>query len=184
MSNLFASRRTQRGLSLVIVLLFLVMLSILGTTAIQTSSLEEKMTGNERDRQIAFEAAEGALRDAEREIFLSLNPNSPFDSACDNGLCTPSTTAVPAWDSVNWLSATPRQYGQFTGAGAYPVAGLANTPRYIIEILPRMAASAGNSAGLGARSSTTAGTPYRITAVGWGKRPTTQVQLQSVYVRL
>ena len=184
MSKLFASRNTQRGLSLVIVLLFLVMLSILGTTAIQTSSLEEKMTGNERDRQIAFEAAEGALRDAEREIFLSLSPSSPFDSACDNGLCTPSTTAVPAWDAVNWLSAQPRQYGAFTGAGAYPITGLANTPRYIIEILPRMSATSGNSAGLGARSSTTAGTPYRITAVGWGRRPTTQVQLQSVYVRL
>ena len=60
MSRLSTSRRNERGVSLVIVLLFLVMLSILGTTAIQTSSLEEKMTGNERDRQIAFEAAEAA----------------------------------------------------------------------------------------------------------------------------
>jgi type IV pilus assembly protein PilX len=184
MSKSFASRRNQRGLSLVVVLLFLVMLSILGTTAIQTSSLEERMTGNERDRQIAFEAAEGALRDAEREIFQSLGPGSPFDSACDNGLCTPSTTAVPAWDAVNWLSATPRQYGAFTGAGAYPVAGLANSPRYIIEILPRMIPSSGNSAALNKSSSTKAGTPYRITAVGWGKRATTQVQLQSVFVKL
>ena len=184
MNKLFASRQSQRGVSLVIVLLFLVMLSILGTTAIQTSSLEEKMTGNERDRQIAFEAAEGALRDAEREIFQSLSPASPFDSACDNGLCTPSLTAVPAWDAVDWYSATPRQYGAFSGAGAYPVAGLAQTPRYIIEILPRMSPTSGNSAGMGARSSTAAGTPYRITAVGWGKRATTEVQLQSVYVRL
>jgi type IV pilus assembly protein PilX len=184
MSKLFTSRRTQRGLSLVVVLLFLVMLSILGTTAIQTSSLEEKMTGNERDRQIAFEAAEAALRDAEQEILLSLSPTSPFDSACDNGLCTPSTTAVAAWDAVDWLSATPRQYGAFTGAGAYPVAGLANTPRYIIEILPRMLPSSGNSAAMNHSASTKAGTPYRITAVGWGKRATTQVQLQSVFVRL
>ena len=184
MSKPFASARNQRGISLVIVLLFLVMLSILGTTAIQTSSLEEKMTGNERDRQIAFEAAEAALRDAEREIFQSLSPSSPFVSTCVNGLCMPSTTAVPQWEAVNWLSATPRQYGAFTAAGAYPVAGLANTPRYIIEILPRMSPTSGNSAGMGARSSTTAGTPYRITAVGWGKRATTQVQLQSVYVRL
>jgi type IV pilus assembly protein PilX len=184
MNTSFASRQTQRGVSLVIVLLFLVMLSILGTTAIQTSSLEEKMTGNERDRQIAFEAAEAALRDAEREISLSLTPSSPFVSTCVDGLCMPSTTAVAQWEAVDWLSATPREYGAFTGAGAYPVTGLANTPRYIIELLPRMLPTSGNSAGLGARPSTTAGTPYRITAVGWGKRPTTQVQLQSVYVRL
>ncbi len=149
MSTLSTSRRNERGVSLVIVLLFLVMLSILGTTAIQTSSLEEKMTGNERDRQIAFEAAEGALRDAEREIFQSLSPNSPFVSGCVDGLCMPSTTAVPQWEAVNWLSATPRQYGAFTGAGAYPVTGLANTPRYIIELLPRMAPTSGNSAGHG-----------------------------------
>jgi len=184
MSKRSTSQANQRGVSLVVVLLFLVMLSILGTTAIQTSSLEEKMTGNERDRQIAFEAAEGALRDAEREIFQSLSPNSPFVSGCVDGLCMPSTTAVPQWEAVNWLSATPRQYGAFTGAGAYPVTGLANTPRYIIELLPKMAPTSGNSAGLGARSSTTAGTPYRITAVGWGRRATTQVTLQSVYVRL
>jgi type IV pilus assembly protein PilX len=150
MSKQSTSRADQRGVSLVIVLLFLVMLSILGTTAIQTSSLEEKMTGNERDRQIAFEAAEAALRDAEREIFQSLNPNSPFVSTCVDGLCMPATTAVPQWEAVDWLSATPRQYGAFTGVGAYPVTGLANSPRYIIELLPRMAPTSGNSAGMGA----------------------------------
>ena len=41
----------------------------------------------------------------------------------------------------------------------------------------------GSSLGLGTRSSTVGGTPYRITAVGWGRRPTTQVMLQSVYVK-
>jgi type IV pilus assembly protein PilX len=173
----------ERGISLVIVLLFLVMLSVLGMTAIRTSSLEEKMTGNERDRQIAFEAAEAALRDAEREIFQSLNADSPFASDCADGLCTPATTAVPQWDAVDWMSATPREYGVFSGAGAYPIADLARPPRYIIELLPRLPPAAGNSAGMGARASTAGGTPFRVTAVGWGRRDTTQVRLQSVFVR-
>ena len=180
----FASLRTQRGASLIIVLFFLVMLSVLGITAVRTSSLEEKMTGNERDRQLAFQAAESALRDAEREIFQSLSATSPFTSGCANGLCMPSTTAVPQWEAVDWMSATPRAYGAFSGAGPYPVANLARAPRYIVELLPPMPPSAGNSAGLGARASTTGGTPFRITAVGWGRRATTQVRLQSVFVRL
>jgi type IV pilus assembly protein PilX len=179
-----ASSRAQRGASLIIVLLFLVMLSVLGITEVRTSSLEEKMTGNERDRQVAFEAAESALRDAEREIFQSLGASSPFTSGCINGLCMPSTTAVAQWDAVDWMSATPRTYGAFSGAGAYPVADLARAPRYIIELLPPMPPSTGNSVGLGARPSTSSGTPYRITAVGWGRRPSTQVTLQSVFVKL
>ncbi len=183
MNTLFAPLQNQRGMTLIIVLLFLVMLSVLGITAIQTSSLEEKMTGNERDRQVAFEAAEGALRDAEREIFQSLGAGSPFTSGCTDGLCTPSITAVPQWEAVDWMSATPREYGAFSGAGAYPLATLARSPRYIVELLPPMPPSAGNSAGLGARPSTTNGIPFRITAVGWGRRLSTQVRLQSVFVR-
>jgi Tfp pilus assembly protein PilX len=40
------------------------------------------------------------------------------------------------------------------------------TPRYIIELLPEA----------------DAGTPYRITAVGWGRNLSSEVRLQSVYL--
>ena len=173
----------QRGMSLIVVMLFLVMLTILGTTAVRTSTLEEKMTGNDRDRQVAFEAAEAGLRDGEREVFQSLTTGSGFDSACTGGLCVLSSTATPQYDVVDWSSATPRDYGSRSGAGAYPVTDVVRTPRYIVELLPDMPATAGSSLGLGTRSSTVGGTPYRITAVGWGRRPTTQVMLQSVYVK-
>ena len=167
----------QRGISLVIVMLFLVMLTILGLTAVRTATLEEKMTGNDRDHQIAFEAAEAALRDAELEAFRSLDPGSGFTAACTAGLCLPSVTATPQQLTVDWSSATPREYGSQTAVGTYAVAVVARTPRYIVELLPDMPTTAGNPFRSGG------GTPFRITAVGWGRRPTTQVMLQSVFVK-
>ena len=67
-------RSKQQGISLVIVMIFLVILSVLGVSAIQTSTLSSKVARNQLDRTLAFQAAEAALRDAE----LDLN-NKKFD---------------------------------------------------------------------------------------------------------
>lgn len=58
----------QRGVALLVALIFLVILTLLGLTAMQSSVLEEKMAGNMRDRAIAMDAAYAALRDFERDI--------------------------------------------------------------------------------------------------------------------
>ena len=170
----------QAGVSLVVVLLFLLVMTVLGITAVRTSNLEEKMSGNERDREMAFEAAEGTLRDAERDIALNITSASPFNATCANGLCRPSIAGVSVADSVDWSSAAPRVYGSSSGAGAYPIA-LANAPKYVVELLPDMPAGAGES--LDQRSVNSGGTPFRITATAWGRKQSTQVQLQVVYVK-
>lgn len=171
---------TQRGISLVIVLLFLLVMSVLGITAIRTSNMEEKMSGNERDRELAFEAAEATLRDAERDVLLNVTVGSPFADPCVAALCLPPAGGASVIDTVNWQGASPRVYGSGSGAGAYPIA-LARAPRYVVELLPDMPPLSGNS--LNMRSSATGGTPYRITAMAWGRRASTQVQLQVVYVK-
>jgi type IV pilus assembly protein PilX len=173
----------ERGISLIIVLLFLVIMTGLGATAIRTAMIEEKMSGNERDRQIAFEAAEAALRDGESEIVALLTSASGFTLACGTGLCVPSATATPQWSSVNWNGAVPHAYGSQSGAGTYPVTDVSRAPRYIIELLPDMPPLPGCSAVVSSRASCTGGTPFRITAVGWGRRASTQVMLQSLFVK-
>jgi len=173
----------QRGISMVVVLLFLVIMMGLGTTAIRTATIEEKLSGNERDQQIAFEAAEAALRDGERYARTALTTRSGFNAGCAGGLCLPSLSATPQWNSIDWNGTIPRDYGSLTGAGPYPDASVSRTPRFIVELLPEMLPGAGNSIGLGTRSLAGAGTPFRITAMGWGQRASTQVILQSVYVR-
>jgi type IV pilus assembly protein PilX len=172
----------QRGASLVIALMFLIVLTILGLVSVRSSTMQERMAGNDRDRAIAFEAAEAALRDAELDILRNLSPESPFDAACTNGLCLPSTIATPNWQLVPWTGTTSRVYGVASGSGAYPL-DVAQPPRYIIELLPDLPAGAGNSLNANESSSTSGGTAYRITARGWGRRGTTQVMLQSVYVK-
>ncbi len=170
----------QAGISLVVVLLFLLIMTVLGITAVRTSNLEEKMSGNERDREVAFEAAEATLRDAERDVQLNITAASPFANPCVNGLCTPPVAGVAAADSVNWMGAAPKVYGTGSGVGVYPVA-LARAPRYVIELMPDMPPPAGES--LNQRSTISGGTPFRITATAWGRKQSTQVQLQVVYVK-
>ena len=56
----------------------LIVIIILGISASQMAINEERGARNDRDRQIAFQAAEAALKDAEYEI---LNPASPLCAA-------------------------------------------------------------------------------------------------------
>jgi type IV pilus assembly protein PilX len=60
----------QSGAVLIISLVILLLLTLIGASSIQTSNLEEKMAGNLRDRDFAFQAAESALIDAETKVTL------------------------------------------------------------------------------------------------------------------
>ena len=68
----------ERGAVLIVALLFLVMLTLLGVTAMTGTTMEERMAGNARDNSIAFQAAEAALRDAKRDLDnYPTGPRSP-----------------------------------------------------------------------------------------------------------
>lgn len=168
-----ASVHAQRGISLFLVMTFLVILSILGVTAIQGSGLSARIAGNEADRTLAFQAAESALRDAEKDIrgvcttSCRTTPISPetadiFGTTCALGLCLPSTTTTPVWEvKENWTTTNrAATLGQFTGTPTLPV--VSQQPRYLIEYF-----KVGESF------------IYRVTATGYGARDTTQVTLQS-----
>jgi type IV pilus assembly protein PilX len=173
----------QRGVVLSVGLMILVVLTIPSVIAMTTSTLEERMSGASMDQNVAFQSAETALRDAELYIFQNLTSSSGFSTACSRGLCLPSVTSTSAWNnSTNWTSGTPITYGAFSGAAN--ISGVTAQPKYIIELLPDLPAAAGNSLSSTLRSSSTGGgTAFRITALGWGKRPGTQSMLQSVYVK-
>ncbi len=178
-----SSARAQRGGVLFISLMALVILAILGAYAAQNAGMSERIVRNQIDRDFAFQAAEAALRDAEQWAFANLTPASGFSNGCNGGLCLPSQTFTPVWDAIDWTSATPVLYGTNTGAPA--LQGVAQQPRYVIELLPDMPAGPGASAVVGNRpASAVTGVAFRITAVAWGRNPTTQVMLQSVFVKL
>ena len=188
------------GAALLTALFVLVAIMIIGVSAAHIALNAEKSARNERDRHIALQAAEAGLSDAERDIEGGADPASAraalfaggsalgFADGCGRGqasanlgLCRYAPLA-PAWqvaelaaDGADGADSATTPYGKFTGA-ALPLGGgalPARAPRYIMELMPL--ARAGEDAGR------RAGNLYRITAIGFGARPGTQVVLQSFY---
>ena len=167
----------QHGMALITGLIFLVVLTLIGITAARMAGLEERMSGNMRDRSLAMQAAEMALRDAERDIRNSgrVSGITNFVSACTSGLCyngiqgnanSVDWNVTPAWSTVSMTAAPSVAYGDNTGA--IDIAGLSAQPRYIIEGIQK----------------TELGEVvyyYRITARAQGANPNTVVWLQEVF---
>jgi len=187
-------RPPARGFSLLAILLMMVVLSMLALGAMNSGIVQERMVGNARDRHVALQAAEAALRDAELDIESNIDGTSAFAEGCADGLCIPpSDTAsgpksAPLWQSVAWATVS-RVYGSRTGAAALlgpNNAALSTQPRYVIERLPTLPPASGESAGFGggwSNSPTIHARAYRITAQASGIRVATVVMLQSVYVK-
>lgn len=92
--------KKQQGVILVVSLLILLVVTLLGTAAMQSTGLEFRMAKNTQERQQVFQATETALRRIEQD--LDDNPYSKtqldsnncssgdtdcFDDTCAGGLC-------------------------------------------------------------------------------------------------
>ena len=62
------SPKRQSGISLFIVLILLLVMSVLGIAVLRSSGMQERMSANMRDRGLAFQAAETALREAQEDV--------------------------------------------------------------------------------------------------------------------
>ena len=186
----------QAGAALITGMIFLVVLSMIGVTAARMSTLEERMSGNMRDRSIAMQAAELGLRDAERDVGntvaasargvsgisnFSVDCGEASATATDDGLCY----GGPSVDSIDILNnefarrippspdltatIATANYGDYTGAA--DIAGLSAQPRYIIEGIRKTPPGGGENF------------YYRITVRAQGVNPNTVVWLQEVFIK-
>lgn len=188
--------RRQRGVALVCTLLLMLAAMLLGVSVARTAFGSVASARQERDRALAHAMAQAALRDAEADIGAAASSSSAraahfagaassaFVAGCgrgadDLGLCLPAPAAAPpVWQALDLAAADAPAlvpYGRFSGALFAAGSGIlpARLPAYLIE---KLAAPAG--AGMAA------GSPaawYRITAIGFGTRATTQVVLQALY---
>ena len=187
----------QRGFSLITTLILLVVVTMLGVAASQMVLMSERTARFDRDSQIAFQAAEAALIDAELDIqgpntsgtqrmaLFEAKSKINFVPDCGTGslrgLCEATLAPQkPAWFAVDFTdtsaNARTAQFGEFTGR-TFPVGttGIRPeiAPRYIVEVIPDPAVSAATDDVL-----------YRITAMGFGPRKETQVVLQVVFRKL
>ena len=166
------TRKSQRGVVLVISLLLLLVLTLIGLAATRSTTLEERMTANQRDQDVAFQAAEAALRDGES----ALQSAAPGQFNNTNGYYDSSSTVTYTDQSV-WDSSTTNSIvysGTLTPAPS-------EAPRYYLV----QSASSGPSNGtsLAADAPTTTPTVYLVFAKGYGLSPNTVVYLESAYQR-
>jgi type IV pilus assembly protein PilX len=161
-------------------MVLVVIVLMIGVSAARAAFSAGKSTGVERDRLVAFGAAEAALLDAVRDIEAGTRSamfdgsGAPFVEGCgsagnNHGLCRPALAHEPAaWQAADIEAGeVSAAFGEFTGhriATSAPGQPF-RLPRYVIEPLPSHGALA----------------LYRITAIGFGARAGTRVVLQAVY---
>src|SRR5450830_2001187 len=129
-------RARRCGATLVYVLCLLVVILLLGISVAQMALQGEKAARGERDRQIALQAAEEALVDAQNDIeglpgapgrssLFAPGSAAGFADGCGEGgalgLCLPAGPEAPAlWLSTDLDGAEGGSrtvpYGQFTGS--------------------------------------------------------------------
>jgi len=117
----------QRGAVLVITLMFLLVITVLAITSVQVSTREERMAGNLKDWNIAMQAAESALRDAEFDIYSVCSVNI---SSCT--LRSPAISGATLFGNQSG-ALTPGSCNQDTN---YKGACLPSTPTYLPDGKP------------------------------------------------
>ena len=177
----------QRGAVLITALLILLLLTVFGVSTMDNNILEERMAGNMRDRNLAFQKAEAAIRACEAYIAANTNlPNVSTDGSTSIWrLGTPdavTTNNLPWWNEwgdTEWADNTPAnaviQLGDtVNGITVGTALGIAPEPACVIEKLPE---DEGPVIGPLAEENIY----LQVTARGVGGNNSTVVLLQSVY---
>lgn len=174
----------QGGVALVVAIILLIVITLMGLAAVRGTIMQQKMTSNFYDRQLAFQAAEAALRQAEAAVQAATAPG-PFLDCSSNATtpisCLADPTNDPKVPASSIIQVLPASFAQIAAAGS---------PQYVIEYMGYFAVpqpkakQISNTTSYGA-SSTTFAYFYRITA--WSGPTTTQdraaVMLQSYFTR-
>lgn len=201
------SARAQRGVVLVVALVFLLLLTMLAISATGRSLLQERMAGGLRNAQMAELSAETALRGAEWRLWRAGN-NASVN--CGTTVITDCYVYDPAKpianvnkfrSSAGWEVGGATEYKGHSGGYDYTtlegsklsddekkLAVLAKNPHYIIEDMgPELPPGVGKPHESGVSSSSNTGPTntgrhiYRITARATGGNSNTVRVLESTF---
>ncbi|WP_161966216.1 pilus assembly PilX family protein [Steroidobacter cummioxidans] len=183
------SARRQRGAVLIVSMLLLLVITILALGASQSTRLQERMAGSQRNFELAFQAAEAGLRAGERwldrdSLVEAPSPGNAAGAAVyeRNFLTDSYASRLSYEDQVvaadEWWNTVAQPYT--AGAAAIGGNGLALAdPRFYIEQVEEVP---------DALSKPPAGPQpsrifYRVVARGKGGTQNANVVLHSTYVR-
>ncbi|MDZ7925607.1 MAG: pilus assembly protein [Marinagarivorans sp.] len=169
--------KNQKGFVLIFSLVILLIITTIGTSLIQTGTIEEKMAAATRNKDIAFQAAEAALAAAEAQLALATPNDADFKADCTKGLCIPAQTGLANWErAIAWTNATT-----FTSANI--ITTVAKQPQYIIEHLKSVGGNNIMMTNYGENVTENPLKYYRITARGYGATEDARVLLQTTYAK-
>ncbi len=168
-------RARERGAAMVIALVMLLVLTLLATASARMTLMEERMTGNTQDRNVAFQAAEASLRAGE---LLAQQPVLPAFDNNTSGIYEATLPGVdPLWTTVSWdVAADVLIYDELDDA---PGTLSEASASYIVEQLPPVP-EPGETLKL---KEIEDGTYYRVTSRGVGVSGNATVTLQSTFKR-
>ncbi|MCK4494530.1 MAG: hypothetical protein KAU26_10770 [Methylococcales bacterium] len=125
------SLKQQSGVVLVISLIMLLLLTLIAISGSQMTGLEEKMASNSRDQNLAFQAAESALRAAEKEIeaLISVTElNTKFNGS--KKWLLKENVVMPSLLAMTWNNNDSHQFQS-------GIAEINTQPRYFIKHVGR-----------------------------------------------
>ncbi len=121
--------RRERGAILVSALLMLLVLTVIGVSVMQITRMQERMAGNTRDLNLAFQGAEAGLRDAEQTLW-----GAAVVIPCNTPDCVRPRGVLPVLNNQTqaWWDAQSQEYGD---DGDQDIEELAVDPQFVVEEL-------------------------------------------------
>lgn len=173
--------KQQTGAVLVVGLVLLLILTVIGLASIRGSDLQERMAGNMRDRNIAFQSAEAALRRGESVLNAALLPSFTGGQIG----YWPDLNKQPAIKPrpTNWTKEQWEANSVLLPDNS--IAGVKEQPRYTVEkvIVTGLAASQGSAVDHESIERMAEAEYFRITSRGLGLTADTEVVLQTTFAR-
>ena len=183
--------RKQRGMTLLVGLVLLLMLTVIGTIGFRNTTMTERMTGNTVDRNVSFQAAESAGREAVTVVeatgttALSYGVGvfaTPFSQGATTNFwnqgqgATVSTapTGCSTTTPFSWKSCAKAVTAKYKINNGDADVDISEKAQYVIEVLGSVPQPA---------PSTCITTTFRITSRSTGGSGLAEVVLQSVYLK-
>lgn len=165
----------QKGATLIVGLVLLLLLTMVGMSGLNVSTMQEKMSGSMRDRQIAFQSAEAALRIGEDFVATTANLSTTVFGVIDSNNLG---GGVDYWDTFDWEAAAMQP------VDSNEVKGVAVQPYFVVEKLGNPTddtPTPGKEIGYTQVNSTTL---YRVTSLGVGASTNAEAILQSTIEKI
>jgi type IV pilus assembly protein PilX len=121
--------RTQQGVSLIVVMILLLLMSLVTIASLRGTLFNERMAASAVDRNQALQEAEAAMREAEAFVQVPANRTGWPTAGCDtNGRCaTPNGSSTDRWKDSSFTA--------WRAAGVSTSSTSAGAPQYFVEFL-------------------------------------------------